>query len=137
MQMDNYGGFDHNLQTLRIVMFLENKYLKFNGLNLSIETLEGLIKHNGPLNNLNLIENLIGLKNFKNMINFKTYPSLEAQISAISDDIAYNNHDIQDGINAKLFKLDELIEIYFFKDITKNIKKNKQIIILKLQFIKL
>ena len=63
--MENYGGFDHNLQTLRIVMFLENKYLKFKGLNLSIETLDGLVKHNGPIKNLNLIENLIGIKNFK------------------------------------------------------------------------
>ncbi len=127
-QMYNYGGFDHNLQTLRIVMFLENKYLKFNGLNLSIETLEGLIKHNGPLENLKLTDSLVGIQNFKNMINFKTYPSLEAQIAAISDDIAYNNHDIQDGINANLFKLDELIEINFFKNIYNNYKKkiNKQ-----------
>ena len=122
--MDEFGGFDHNLQTLRIVMFLENKYLKFNGLNLSIETLEGLIKHNGPLNNLDLVESLIGVKKFKNMIDFNTYPSLEAQISSISDDIAYNNHDIQDGINANLFKLEELVEINFFKEIYKKYKKN-------------
>tara|TARA_B100001559_G_scaffold308827_1_gene302404 strand:+ start:7 stop:1125 length:1119 start_codon:yes stop_codon:yes gene_type:complete len=115
--MQNYGGFDHNLQTLRIVMFLENKYFKFKGLNLSIETLEGLLKHNGPVKNTDLVNNLIGLKKFKNKINFNTYPSLEAQISAISDDIAYNNHDIQDGIKANLFKLEELIEIDFFKSI--------------------
>ena len=126
--MINYGGFDHNLQTLRIVMFLENKYLKFNGLNLTIETLEGLIKHNGPVEDLSLVDNLIGVKNFKNMINFKSYPFLEAQISAISDDIAYNNHDIQDGIKANLFKLEELIEINFFRDIYKKYSKkiNKQ-----------
>ena len=121
--MANYGGFDHNLQTLRIVMFLENKYLKFNGLNLSIETIEGLLKHNGPADDLSLIDSLIGIKNFKNKINFNTYPSLEAQISSISDDIAYNNHDIQDGINANLFKLEELIEIEFFKDIYKKYKR--------------
>ena len=121
--MQNYGGFDHNLQTLRIVMFLENKYLKFKGLNLSIETLEGLLKHNGPATNVELIERLIGVNNFKKMINFRTYPSLEAQISAISDDIAYNNHDIQDGINANLFKIEELTEINFFKDIYKKYKK--------------
>ena len=126
--MQDHGGFDHNLQTLRIIMFLENKYLKFNGLNLSIETLEGLLKHNGPVENLNLVDDLIGIKNFKGMINFNTYPSIEAQISAISDDIAYNNHDIQDGINANLFKLEELVEIDFFKDIYKKYKKkiNKQ-----------
>ena len=120
--MDEYGGFDHNLQTLRVVMFLENKYLKYSGLNLSIETLEGLLKHNGPVDDLDLVDNLIGIKSFKNMINFKTYPSLEAQISAISDDIAYNNHDIQDGINANLFRLEELVEINFFKDIYKKYK---------------
>jgi dGTPase len=126
--MQDHGGFDHNLQTLRIIMFLENKYLKFNGLNLSIETLEGLLKHNGPVENLNLVDDLIGIKNFKGMINFNTYPSIEAQISAISDDIAYNNHDIQDGINANLFKLEELVEIDFFRDIYKKYKKkiNKQ-----------
>ncbi len=120
--MEKHGGFDHNLQTLRIVMFLENKYLKFSGLNLSIETLEGLLKHNGPVDDLDLVDRLIGIKRFKNMINFNTYPSIEAQISAISDDIAYNNHDIQDGINANLFKLEELVEINFFKDIYKKYK---------------
>ena len=126
--MEEFGGFDHNLQTLRIIMFLENKYLKFKGLNLSIETIEGLLKHNGPVNDVNLVDSLIGIKNFKNRINFNTYPSLEAQISAISDDIAYNNHDIQDGINANLFKLDELIEIKFFRDIYTKYKNkiNKQ-----------
>ena len=121
--MEPYGGFNHNLQTLRIVMFLENKYLKFKGLNLSIETLEGLLKHNGPVDDLDLVDSLIGVKAFKNKINFNTYPSLEAQISSISDDIAYNNHDIQDGINANLFKLEELIEINFFKEIYKKYKK--------------
>ena len=60
--MADHGGFDHNLQTLRIVMFLENKYMKFNGLNLSIETLEGLLKHNGPVEDLDLVNDLIGTK---------------------------------------------------------------------------
>ena len=120
--MQNYGGFDHNLQTLRIVMFLENKYFKFAGLNLTLETLEGLLKHNGPVDDLSMINKLIGLKVFKNKINFNTYPSLEAQISAISDDIAYNNHDIQDGIKANLFKLEELVELEFFKDIYQKYK---------------
>ena len=122
--MQNYGGFDHNLQTLRIVMFLENKYLKFNGLNLSIETLEGLLKHNGPMEDLDLVNELIGINKFKKMIDFKTFPSLEAQISAISDDIAYNNHDIQDGIKANLFRIEGLVEIDFFKVIY-NKYKNK------------
>ena len=135
--MENYGGFDHNLQTLRIVMFLENKYFKFKGLNLSIETLEGLLKHNGPVEDSNLVNSLIGLKTFKGKINFNTFPSLEAQISAISDDIAYNNHDIQDGINANLFKLEELIEIDFFRSIYLKYKKKLIKKIIKLQLIKL
>ena len=132
--MINYGGFDHNIQTLRIVMFLENKYLKFKGLNLTLETLDGLIKHNGPVKNKLKIDNLIGIKNFKNKINFNKYPSLEAQIAAISDDIAYNNHDIQDGIKAKILSLNELLEINFFKNIYKKYKSkiknnNKQVIL--------
>ena len=122
--MLNYGGFDHNLQTLRIIMFLENKYLKFNGLNLTIETLDGLLKHNGPITDLTPVKKLIGLKNLKNKIRFNKSASLEAQISAISDDIAYNNHDIQDGIRAKMINLDELIEINFFNDIYNSHKKN-------------
>jgi len=117
--MIDHGGFDHNLQTLRIVMFIENKYVKFKGLNLTLETLDGLLKHNGPCYDNSDVKNLIGLKNLKNKINLKNYPSLEAQIASISDDIAYNNHDIQDGFNAKLFKINELKEISFFNDILK------------------
>jgi dGTPase len=132
--MGSYGGFDHNLQTLRIIMFLENKYLKFKGLNLTLETLDGLLKHNGPIIDLSRIKKLIGLKNFNNKISFNKYPSLEAQISAISDDIAYNNHDIQDGIKAKMFNLNELIEISFFRNIYNSHKRyikenNKEILI--------
>ena len=122
--MSKFGGFDHNLQTLRIVMFLEHKYLKFKGLNLSIETLDGLIKHNGPYHEISKLNKIIGKKNFKGKLNFNKNTSIEAQISAISDDIAYNNHDIQDGIKANLFKLEDLIEIKFFKEIYKSYKSN-------------
>ena len=132
--MNDFGGFDHNLQTLRIIMFLENKYLKFNGLNLTIETLDGLLKHNGVITDLSSIKKLIGLKNFNNKINFSKSPSIEAQISAISDDVAYNNHDIQDGIKAKMFDLNDLIEINFFKSIynshINNIKNNNKDILI-------
>ena len=93
--MNDHGGFDHNLQTLRIVMFIEKKYVKFKGLNLTVETLDGLLKHNGPYYDDTDVKNLIGLKNLKNKIDLKSYPSIEAQIASISDDIAYNNHDIQ------------------------------------------
>tara|TARA_B100000131_G_scaffold316184_1_gene355845 strand:+ start:212 stop:1318 length:1107 start_codon:yes stop_codon:yes gene_type:complete len=128
--MVNYGGFNHNLQTLRIVMFLENKYFNFNGLNLSIETLDGLLKHNGPVKNKLELDNQIGIRNFKNKINFDQYPSLESQISAIADDIAYNNHDILDGIKSKTFKFENLLEIKFFSEIFKKYsKKNKNIMI--------
>ena len=115
--MEQYGGFDHNLQTLRIVMFLENKYLSFPGLNLTTETLSGLLKHNGPINNLEKLDNILGIRNFNKKINFDEYSSLESQIAAISDDIAYNNHDIQDGIKAGIFNLKDLLEINFFKNI--------------------
>tara|TARA_B100000029_G_scaffold178867_1_gene176223 strand:- start:1188 stop:2306 length:1119 start_codon:yes stop_codon:yes gene_type:complete len=122
--MQNYGGFDHNLQTLRIVMFLENKYLKFKGLNLTIETLDGLLKHNGPINEKKKLETIIGINNLKSKIKLDKNTSLEAQIASISDDIAYNNHDIQDGIKAKLFTLKQLTEIEFFKEILNTYKKN-------------
>ena len=122
--MQNHGGFDHNLQTLRIVMFLENKYLKFKGLNLTIETLDGLLKHNGPVKDNTKIKKIIGINVISNKIKLDHSPLLEAQISSISDDIAYNNHDIQDGIRAKLFKLQDLTEINFFQDIYKSHKKN-------------
>ena len=119
--MHKHGGFDHNLQTLRIVMFLENKYLKFKGLNLTLETLDGLLKHNGPITNTSKINKIIGLNNLSKIF-FNKSASLEAQISSISDDIAYNNHDIQDGIKANLFKLEELVELEFFKDIYQKYK---------------
>ena len=126
--MIKYGGFDHNLQTLRIVMFIEKKYVRFNGLNLTLETLDGLLKHNGPYYDKTDVENLIGIKNLKKKINLETSPSLEAQIASISDDIAYNNHDIQDGYMANLFKIKELNEINFFKELLKKYyKKSKNI----------
>ena len=76
-------------------MFLENKYLKFNGLNLTVETLDGLLKHNGPFKHFSKLDSIIGTKNFKNKINFHHNTSLEAQIASISDDVAYNNHDVE------------------------------------------
>ncbi len=123
--MELHGGFDHNLQTLRIVMFLENKYVKFDGLNLTIETIDGLLKHNGPIYDKEKIEILIGIKNFKK-INFLKNPSLEAQIASIADDIAYNNHDIQDGLNSELINLNQLLEINFFRKIYNQYKKKNK-----------
>ena len=132
--MENYGGFDHNIQALRIVTVLEEKYYNFKGLNLTIEALDGLIKHNGPINDTDRFNKILGLNTFKNKINFKKFPYLESQISSISDDIAYNNHDIEDGIRANLFPINKITEIPFFKIIlnkhNKNIKKfRKELII--------
>ena len=117
--MKSYGGFDHNIQTVRIVTLLENKYYNFKGLNLTFETLDGLIKHNGPFYNLNKIENILGKNFFKKKLNFKNSPSLEAQIASISDDIAYNSHDLEDGLRAKLFNLKHLKDLPVIKSILK------------------
>tara|TARA_Y100001970_G_scaffold290097_1_gene422565 strand:- start:2025 stop:3155 length:1131 start_codon:yes stop_codon:yes gene_type:complete len=122
--MRGYGGFDHNIQTLRIVTFIENKYYNFRGLNLSIETLDGLLKHNGPVNNFGKLNSMLDKKTFNGKINFFHSPSLEAQISALSDDIAYNSHDLEDGLKAGLFKIEDLKEIPVLKNIIRkhNIK---------------
>ena len=123
--MNGFGGFDHNIQTLRIVTIIENKYFSFKGLNLSLETLDGLIKHNGPVKNVKKIENIVGKKIFKNKINFLRSPSLEAQIASISDDIAYNSHDLEDGLKANLFNIEELMKISEISQILK--KHNKKL----------
>jgi len=135
--MYKHGGFDHNIQTLRIVTLIEEKYYGFKGLNLTLETLDGLIKHNGPVFNIIKLNKILKLNTFKNKINFSRAPHLESQVSSISDDIAYNNHDIEDGIRANLFSLNEIIEIPFFRKIfnrhKKNIKKyRKELIISQL-----
>ena len=124
--MRKYGGFDHNIQTLRVVTLIENKYYKFCGLNLTIETLDGLIKHNGPIKNIvpykkNLKNNL-----FHNKIDFNAFPSLEAQVAAISDDIAYNNHDLEDGLRAGLFTIQKFSSIPFISQLVKKHAKNKK-----------
>ncbi len=126
--MKKFGGFDHNIQTLRIILFLENRYYEFKGLNLTIETLDGLIKHNGPIKNLNKFKKILGVNYFKNKIQFFSSPSLEAQIASKSDDIAYNSHDLEDGLKANLFKLRDLENIPVLNKIIfkhkKKIKKN-------------
>ncbi|MDC0205540.1 dNTP triphosphohydrolase [Pelagibacteraceae bacterium] len=124
--MENYDGFDHNLQTLRIVTLLENKYFNFLGLNLTIETLDGLIKHNGPLKNTYNFKKILNTKYFRNKIIFNNSPSLEAQISSISDDIAYNNHDLEDGLRANLFSIDKLNSIPFIANLIKKNNKNNK-----------
>ena len=126
--MKPHGGFDHNIQTVRIVTLLENKYYNFNGLNLSIETIDGLVKHNGRVENQNNFNNILGKKIFKDKINFLKNPSLEAQIASISDDIAYNSHDLEDGLRAKLYTIEDLKNIPV---LSKIINKHKKFIKLK------
>ena len=124
--MERHGGFNHNIQTLRIVTLLEHKYYKFFGLNLTIETLDGLIKHNGPVKNLNLYNTILKKNLFKNKIVFHAFPSLEAQVAAISDDIAYNNHDLEDGLRAGLFTIEKFNSIPFVsKLINKHVNNTK------------
>ena len=125
--MKNYGGFDHNIQTLRIITILENRYYDFKGLNLSIETLDGLIKHNGPVKNLTKLNTILGNNFFKKKVNFTLNSSLEAQIASISDDIAYNSHDLEDGLKSNLFNLNHLTDIPVLnKIISKHKKKLKR-----------
>ena len=116
--MKGYDGFDHNAQTLRILTTLEERYPLFNGLNLTWETLEGIVKHNGPLKNPHII-----IKDFNNLYNLElnTFPSLEAQIASLSDDIAYNNHDIDDGFRAGFINLSDLKKIEFLSEIIEEI----------------
>ena len=125
--MRNYGGFDHNIQTLRIITLLENRYYNFKGLNLSFETLDGLIKHNGPIINLTKFNQILGNNFFKKKIKFSLNSSLEAQLASISDDIAYNSHDLEDGLKSNLFKLKDLKNIPVLdKIIKKHIKKTNK-----------
>ena len=104
--MKPFDGFEHNDQSLRVVTVLEEKYPDFDGLNLTWETLEGIVKHNGPVTG-KLPHTLMSIQK-QTDLRLKTYASLEAQIAAISDDVAYNNHDVQDGLNAGLFTIDDL-----------------------------
>ena len=121
--MESHGGFDHNIQTLRIVNVLENKYYNFKGLNLSLETIDGLVKHNGPVKNLTKLNKILGKNFFKSKINFNTNASLEAQIASISDDIAYNSHDLEDGLRANLYTIDDLKNIPILSKIINRHKK--------------
>ena len=121
--MESYGGFDHNIQTLRIVNILENKYYNFKGLNLTLETIDGLVKHNGPVKDLTKIDKILGKKFFRNRINYNLNASLEAQLAAISDDIAYNSHDLEDGLRANLYTIEDLKKIPILSKIITKHKK--------------
>ena len=119
--MTPYGGFEHNDQSLRVVTALEEKYPEFDGLNLTWETLEGIVKHNGPVTTKKLPYMLRNIQK-QTDLRLKTYATLEAQIAAISDDIAYNNHDVEDGLSAGLFDLDDLRLIPLMNEIIKRVE---------------
>jgi dGTPase len=124
--MAAFGGFDHNAQSLKVVTSLERRYADFNGLNLTWETLEGLVKHNGPLTDR--MGHAVGSHAHKPLpkyiaafdqlfsLELWTQSSAEAQAAAIADDIAYNAHDIDDGLRAKILKLQELNDVPFLQD---------------------
>lgn len=120
--MEGYGGFDHNAQTLRNITRLEQRYAAFDGLNLSWETLEGVVKHNGPLipsrdaDKSGLPE---GIREFSGQwdLQLHSYASAEAQVAALADDIAYNNHDMDDGLRAGLFSIDEMLDVPVIADL--------------------
>ena len=120
--MVSHEGFDHNDQAIRIVHLLEKKYFDFEGLNLTWETLEGLVKHNGPMTKdvpktIEALDKEVDLK-------LNEFSSIEAQIASIADDIAYNNHDLDDGLRAGFFSYDDLAELPMIGEIIKNFPKN-------------
>jgi len=117
-EMAEYGGFDHNAQTLRIVTQLENRYAEFDGLNLSWATLEGIVKHNGPLTGPYVDPARakplpVAIKEYakRQDLELHSFASMEAQVAALADDIAYNNHDIDDGLRAGLFTIEDIMAV--------------------------
>ncbi len=130
--MSAHGGFDHNAQALRIVTKLEHRYANYDGLNLSWEALEGLVKHNGPL----VDQAWQGIGHYAKRglplaiaefdarlaLDLHTFASAEAQAAAIADDIAYNTHDVDDGLRAGLFELEDLKSVEFVGDLVREIE---------------
>jgi dGTPase len=110
--MAGLGGFDHNEQAFRILTSLERRYAEFDGLNLTWETLEGVVKHNGPLAGPSARKPVpSSIAAWPQELELQGWPGLEAQVAALADDIAYNNHDIDDGLRAGLFAVEDLAEV--------------------------
>jgi dGTPase len=106
--MKPYGGFDHNAQSLRVVTLLESRYAAFDGLNLTWETLEGLAKHNGPLRKPPAY---VAEYDERHRLDLATHASAEAQVAALSDDIAYHSHDLDDGLRARMFSVEDIVHL--------------------------
>ncbi|NBO20281.1 MAG: deoxyguanosinetriphosphate triphosphohydrolase, partial [Proteobacteria bacterium] len=135
--MEPFGGFDHNAHTLRLITSLEHRYAGFDGLNLTWETLEGVAKHNGPLirrNSSTLFGKILNRApaqnlpraiteyNAKHDLGLESYASAEAQVAALADDIAYNNHDIDDGLRAGLFTLEQIEPVEVVSRIVREVR---------------
>lgn len=119
--MEPYGGFEHNDQSLRVLTKLERKYHRWPGLNLTWETLEGVVKHNGPVSG----PLPVTLKDIQTQtdLRLESYASVEAQCAAISDDIAYNNHDVEDGLRAGMFSLKDLESVTLLRDVIADVRR--------------
>lgn len=119
--MAKFGGFNHNVNSLKIMTRLEQHYPEFDGLNLTWETLEGTVKHNGPIKK---IANAY-LKDYNKLfdLDLKHFSSLESQVASFADDIAYNNHDIDDGFRAGFFTINELCELDFIRTVIEKFDK--------------
>ena len=122
-KMEKLGGFNHNYQAIKILHLLEKKYLNFDGLNLTFETLDGILKHNGPIKDTPPAYVGEIVKYFSGDLD--CFGSFESQIAAICDDIAYNNNDIDDGLYAGLFEIEELSEIEIVSDVISKISTKK------------
>src|SRR5262245_59317787 len=129
--LQGFGGFDHNAHTLHVVTALERRYADFDGLNLTWETLEGLVKHNGPLTDragrpveryrARGLPRAIAEYSATHDLQLCSYPSAEAQVGAIADDIAYDAHDIDDGLRADMFRIEDLAGLAVTDDILRDI----------------
>jgi dGTPase len=124
--MTPWGGFDHNVQTFRVITKLEVRYPAWDGLNLTWETLEGIIKHNGPVSQHMGEPSWKAITDFNDQWNLRpdTFASLEAQVAAIADDIAYNNHDVDDGLRAELFTIADLMDVPMIGPALKSVQKD-------------
>ncbi|QIE44722.1 deoxyguanosinetriphosphate triphosphohydrolase [Pseudohalocynthiibacter aestuariivivens] len=124
--MAPYGGFDHNAQAIRIVTMLERHYAEFDGLNLTWDTLEGIAKHNGPviIPTGSDLPYALAEYNARHDLELHTHASAEAQVAALSDDVAYNNHDLHDGLRAGLFTEEEIAELPIIGDCYAEVDQN-------------
>jgi dGTPase len=122
-KMLEFGGFSHNAHTIKILTEFENKFIEFPGLNLSWEIIEGTAKHNGPIKDLTKTHSYIVEYNKKFDLELDKFPSIESQISSVSDDVAYTGHDIEDALKANLFRIKDLFDLPLIGRIYQNLLK--------------